>query len=380
MTIYEDDAPHVLGAAATLMALGVISYVLRVYVRHNSKMWGLEDTVMTIGIVPFLVLSIACILGGLNGIGVKDAHIAARTDADYATMGMMYFFLFEVFYCAAIIPVKLSISLMLIRIAQNRKYYIWTAWAMMALFFLADGGALFYIIFQCTPVSYAWDTNQDGYCLPASWLADVYYMCTAVNIVTDWTTALLPIPLLWHVKLERSEKMSVAGILGLGIFASLAACVRLNYTINLTSSTNYLYEVSNVLIWGYMEVAVGVFVGCIATLRPLFRSIFRLGSLGSSATKSASGPSKLGFASNARHTYDQFSSHRDYEMGDIGTTSRAYKGSTGPSGPPSTSGGASESDSMEQALMDKNEKPGAGHQGVMVSRQIHIVRTSKEDV
>lgn len=79
--------------------------------------------------------------------------MAEKTDVDYETVGMMYFFLFEVFYCAAIIPVKLSISLMLIRIAQNQKYYIWTAWAMMVLFFLADGGALFYIIFQCKPVS-----------------------------------------------------------------------------------------------------------------------------------------------------------------------------------------------------------------------------------
>ena len=129
----------------------------------------------------------------------------------------MYFFLFEVFYCASIIPIKLSISLMLIRIAQNRKFYVYAQWAMMILFFIADGGALFYIIFQCTPVSYAWNTDQEGSCLPSVGLADVYYACTAVNIATDWVTALLPIPLLWHVRLERSEKLSVATILGLGI-------------------------------------------------------------------------------------------------------------------------------------------------------------------
>lgn len=106
---------------------------------------------------------------------------------------------------------------MLIRIAQNRKYYVWAQWAMMGLFFIADGGALFYIIFQCTPVSYAWNTDQDGSCLPATYLTNVYYACTAVNIMTDWVTAILPIPLLWNVRLERSEKLSVGAILGLGI-------------------------------------------------------------------------------------------------------------------------------------------------------------------
>lgn len=163
------------------------------------------------------MLSIACLLGGVNGIGIHAFRFTEPGNEQYETRGLMYFFLFEVFYCASIIPIKLSIALMLIRIAQNRKYYVWAQWAMMGLFFIADGGALFYIIFQCTPVSYAWNTNQDGSCLPAAYLADVYYACTAVNIMTDWVTAILPIPLLWNVRLERSEKLSVGAILGLGI-------------------------------------------------------------------------------------------------------------------------------------------------------------------
>lgn len=104
--------------------------------------------------VPFAVLSISCILGSLNGIGVHAATLALPGNEKYESLGLMYFFLFEIFYCASIIPIKLSIALMLIRIAQNRKGYVWSQWAMMSLFFIADGGAFFYIVFQCTPVSY----------------------------------------------------------------------------------------------------------------------------------------------------------------------------------------------------------------------------------
>lgn len=98
-------------------------------------------------------MSIACILGGVNGIGVHKTHLDEPGNEEYETKGLMYFFLFEVFYCGTIIPIKLSIAMMLIRIAQNRKPYIWSQWGMMALFILVDGGAMFYIIFQCTPVS-----------------------------------------------------------------------------------------------------------------------------------------------------------------------------------------------------------------------------------
>lgn len=42
-----------------------------------------------------------------------------------------------------------------------------------------------------------WDPKaieNGGYCLPAHMLADVYYACTAVNIATDWVTALMYAP------------------------------------------------------------------------------------------------------------------------------------------------------------------------------------------
>lgn len=59
--------------------------------------------------------------------------------------------------------------------------------------------------------------------------------------------------------------------------ASLSACIRLVYTVNLTNATDYLYGISDVVLWGYAENGVGVIVGCVATLRPLFRKVFNLG-------------------------------------------------------------------------------------------------------
>ena len=59
--------------------------------------------------------------------------------------------------------------------------------------------------------------------------------------------------------------------------ASLSACIRLVYTVNLTNSDDYLYGISDVVLWGYAENGVGMFVACVATLRPLFRRVFNLG-------------------------------------------------------------------------------------------------------
>ena len=59
--------------------------------------------------------------------------------------------------------------------------------------------------------------------------------------------------------------------------ASLSACIRLVYTVNLTNSNEYLHGISDVVLWGYAENGVGAIVGCVATLRPLFRRLLNLG-------------------------------------------------------------------------------------------------------
>jgi len=124
---------------------------------------------------------------------------------------------------------------------------------------------------------YAWDTSTPGgHCKPQYILADIYYATTAINIATDWFYALLPLPLLWSVPLNTNSKISVGFLLSLGILASLSACIRLKYTIALTSSTDYLYSIANVVVWGYAEVGIGFFVSCLATLRPLFKKVLQL--------------------------------------------------------------------------------------------------------
>ncbi|KAL3462805.1 hypothetical protein BJX64DRAFT_288017 [Aspergillus heterothallicus] len=83
-----------------------------------------------------------------------------------------------------------------------------------------------------------------------------------------------PVPLLWNIQLNRNSKAAVMGLMSLGIFATLSACIRLKYTINLINQMDFLYAVSNVLIWGFAENAIRITVGNIATLRLVFHSFF----------------------------------------------------------------------------------------------------------
>lgn len=161
----------------------------------------------------------------------------------------------------------------------------------------------------------------------------------------------------------------------------------------MTNSTPppFLVAVSDIVVWGYGEIAVGMFVGCLATLRPLFRKIFRLGSIGSSRSKGGhTGGSASAFPTNARRTYDQMSGprsrgDRDFEMGHMGVTSDAYKGGSSPSRKLSNESStvdartrvsiSSESDSVEQILKEA-KKQGMGNKSIVVSRQVQIAHSN----
>lgn len=71
-----------------------------------------------------------------------------------------------------------------------------------------------------------------------------------MNIAIDWLCALMPIPLLWNVPLDRRAKLSVAVLLSLGVLASVAACVRQKYTTALTGSEDPFYSLGDLMIWG----------------------------------------------------------------------------------------------------------------------------------
>ncbi|KAK3074099.1 hypothetical protein LTR53_003746 [Teratosphaeriaceae sp. CCFEE 6253] len=263
MAPFEDNAPKIVGTVATLVFLGSIVFPLRIHVRASNHALGWDDWWMMIALVPWAALSAVCIASAFHGVGIGEDKLTLEERQE----ALMWFWLFEIFWCLAVIPVKLSISFMLGRIAVAHRPLIIGLYVMSALFTTLTLLGFFYIIFRCTPISYAWDTTTpSGKCQPEHILAGIYYAITAINIAIDWYCALLPIPLLWNAPLDLRTKLSVAFLLSLGVLASIAACVRQKYTSALTSENDLELSLGMLMIWGYAEVGIGFFVGSLSTL------------------------------------------------------------------------------------------------------------------
>lgn len=102
------------------------------------------------------------------------------------------------------------------RVAQGIHIYIWVV-------LVAYIPVQLLKIFICSPIPSYWDRSVPGRCLdqPKIFLTD-----TAMAAVTDLIIMLIPIPILWQVRMTLRKKLKILAMLSVGGAAVGLACYR----------------------------------------------------------------------------------------------------------------------------------------------------------
>jgi hypothetical protein len=129
--------------------------------------------------------------------------------------------------------VKISIIITLLRLTINR-IHVWILYAAISFASAVGLVFLFFTIFQCSPIDYFWNkgtTTETGTCISTALLINIAYFYSASAAVTDLTIALVPVALIWNLRMDRRTKSAVIGILCIGCMSvvptssSLYPCV-----------------------------------------------------------------------------------------------------------------------------------------------------------
>ncbi|PSN73342.1 hypothetical protein BS50DRAFT_629381 [Corynespora cassiicola Philippines] len=273
-------------AVAVLMPLpfDVVSTVLRFWIRSQRKAWGSDDWAMLVN-VPFWIIATVGLIGmSFSGVGAPDASLSAQEMAD----SLMWFYVFQEFWCFTLISIKWSIGFTLLRIANGQRWIEVVIYTCLAMVTLSMGGTGMYLFFQCMPVEKNWHTAIEGSCQPREIQTALSFVVAAVSITTDWIFAILPAFLLWDVQMDPRVKLSVVGLLGLGVFASIAPIVRLKFLIGMNDQTKFIENLGPILAWAAAEMNVGMLIANLPACRPLLEKMLsRLSSFTGSRGKSA---------------------------------------------------------------------------------------------
>jgi hypothetical protein len=173
-----------------------------------------ENLLTTYQAVYTVFIAVAA-TGTRYGIG---HHVADIPRQDYPK-GMMYWWLGELSYTVTTVLLRLSISLFLLKICVNRSHK-WIIWATMAGVAIFSTFYFLLAIFQCQPVSYFWNQVKglkDGHCIAHEIFPNATYAHSAVSATADFILGLLPILIIWNLKMNLQSKISVGVVLSLGI-------------------------------------------------------------------------------------------------------------------------------------------------------------------
>ena len=136
--------------------------------------------------------------------------------------------------------IRTSIAVFLLRIAtvkaHRRIIYgnITCIWLLTVIY-------LFIMIYQCSPPSYFYEQilpGHSGVCPDKNRVPRATIAHSIISALTDFILALLPIAILWDVKLNKRTKATIATLLGLGVLYAIASLASRKHPFPLPAPSN----------------------------------------------------------------------------------------------------------------------------------------------
>ncbi|KAE8154675.1 hypothetical protein BDV25DRAFT_171494 [Aspergillus avenaceus] len=267
-SVHKDQGLYLWVVNTLFIVLATLAVIARFVARRlRSLALAADDWAIALALVfdwTLYGLFVACRTHGLG----RHREVVDEDDV-YMFMKLLYYF--QIVYILAPPTVKLSLLLLYKRIFVSSRFLI-IVYIMGAVVSLWAIIMTFLGIFNCTPISGFW--TGVGKCLPFKQFAVGYAI---VNILTDLTVWLMPIPMMWRLQLPTAQKVALTLIFVLGLFDCAAALVRLLSSMLVLGNWDVTYDYAKGFMWSIIEVSLAIVCTCLPTMRVILKSVFHGG-------------------------------------------------------------------------------------------------------
>ncbi|KAF6815821.1 integral membrane family protein [Colletotrichum sojae] len=379
----ESNGGALVITAITFLILSWLSVALRCYVRaFMTKGFQADDWLMLVAQAVFTLSCSFILVGVHDGLGRHNVALEQMKEIS----ALKYQALATATYVLDMLFIKLSIGVFLLRLS-NSKVYNWIIHVSLAIVTVWSTVIFFWNIFQCAPVEAQWDyTIANSKCVSPDAVVAAAYSISAMTIVSDWLYALLPIPMIWNVKMTMQAKATVIVILGLGIFASIATLIRLKFLADLSDLSDILFMGTDAMVWTLVEPGVAIIASSLVTIRPLLRAWRLSGFTSTHRTPGMSGGVSGGMRSGTTRSAPRRppgyvtddDTDMDLEMGGLARAGKQFDSASRPSpwpGHPTISTQAIPSQTGGQLSPDFTVAPSRG--GKIVKSEVYVIEGEK---
>ncbi|KAF3902088.1 hypothetical protein ABW21_db0201828 [Orbilia brochopaga] len=258
----ETRGPMTTAIVISFTAFALVIVTLRTVTRFVIiKRPGLEDYFLVIAMASSIVTGVCQIFQVQYGTG---RHFAEVDLADWST-SLKYLFASIVAYNFSLTLTKTAILLQYLRIFTDTGFRV-AAYFMMFVVFGYATEAILTAIFNCIPVQAFWTGDPTAKCIPreALWFANA-----GLNIFTDFSIALLPLPVIFKLNMPRRQKIPLMFIFALGFFICIVSILRLRFLIILSRSMDPTWDQPATAYWSAIEMNISIVCACLPALKPL---------------------------------------------------------------------------------------------------------------
>ncbi|KAL6916146.1 hypothetical protein FSST1_007641 [Fusarium sambucinum] len=321
----ETRVPELMAIIVTFFSISFISCALRFYVRlFMIKAFKGDDWLMLVAMVFYTMYASFFIYGLTQGSGRHMEDLSL----EQIHQTMMCWWLGYIWYRLTMMACKLSIGFFLLNVA-TRKLHRWIIY--ITMFCSTVSGVLFFFIsiFQCQPISFAWNKDQTGKCIGLHVTLSLTIMYSITAVVSDFIFALLPGLIIWKLQLKKRTKYSLIPLLAMGCVASAAVVARFPYLAGF-KEPDWLWHTIDVAIWSIIEQGLAITATSLATLRPLFKLAgYHLGLASQPTTFSTSGHKRSIGSGNHGDLVGRFSGREAFSLPSLSRPEAADKRNLG---------------------------------------------------
>ncbi|KAF1939446.1 hypothetical protein EJ02DRAFT_513844 [Clathrospora elynae] len=234
-----------------LVSFTIITTVLRIWARLGRGAMGGDDYAICVCCLLAVARTAIQIVSVQHGNGRHRWYISK---ADYEYVNFLTW-LTQLFLFTNIGLLKCSICLLMLRIKKDRMLR-YCLYGMMVGLVLTNLLPIIVLLAECNPPKQYWKPSSKGKCWPTKVRIYSIYLQVAYSVITDLICALLPIAVLWKVKINMRTKLGVCVLMSLGLIATAVAIVRASSLG--TKSADLSYDYCIAAIWANTELHVGI--------------------------------------------------------------------------------------------------------------------------
>jgi hypothetical protein len=151
--------------------------------------------------------------------------------------------------------------------ASSNNTLRWTVYFSLCLIFVWVFTFTAISIFQCTPVSFFWDSGVAGKCITSDWTSRtaIAIFDTVFNLATDFLCLMAPFKVLRKLRLTGGKKAGLAAVYVLGGCKIVITFIRVLYQIDTPylASSDSLYSYFAPTVFLIIEANVAIACACL---------------------------------------------------------------------------------------------------------------------